>query len=543
MSAVQPLAATANESRLQSLLVATLDTAEWSVDPRELELYSSDVYSRGQRLAAIVRPRSKTRCAAAIGALTAAGYALVTRGGGMSYTGGYLATRPDTVLIDTSALNRIVEVSAEDLYITVEAGVTWKQIYERLAPLGLRLPFFGTFSGAQATVGGGLSNGALFLGTARYGTGAENVLALEVALADGQVVRTGQTAFRQAVKPFYRTCGPDLTGLFLHESGSFGVKLQATLRVMRMPAHTGHASFVFDGIESAAAALSEVARTGAAEDAYVFDPETTRKNLRSEGLLSDAGVLLKVMGNEGGFFKGLLAGAKLAAAGRGFLPEQAYSLHVTCAARSEAALQADLRAVAQAATGVGGQAIPESIPRAVRADLFPPLDGVIGASGDRWAALNAKVAHSDALTIIRASAERLAPYRERMQAEGVWMSHLLIAIGQQAFSFEPVFHWHDEWLPLHEHMPRATTLAKLERPQPKASATALVAEMRADLVELFAQLGAASNQLGKTYPYQRVLHAETAALVGGIKATLDPHGLLNPGALDLVGTSRQGQGE
>lgn len=533
MSVAEPLPVALPEQRLQSLLEGVLHADEWSFDPSERELFSSDVYSRGERVLAIVRPRDKARCAAAIGELTHAGYALVTRGGGMSYTGGYLATQPDTVLIDTSALNRIVEVNEQDLYVTVEAGVTWKAIYERLAPLGLRLPFFGTFSGAKATVGGGLSNGALFLGTARYGTGAENVLAMEVALADGQVVRTGQAGFRNVEKPFYRTCGPDLTGLFLHESGSFGVKLQATMRLIRMPAYTGHASFVFDGIEAAAAALSEVARTGAAEEAYVFDPETTRKNLRSEGLLSDAGVLLKVIGNERGFFKGLLAGAKLAAAGRSFLPEQAYSLHVTCAARSDAALQADLQAVAAAAIGAGGRQIPESIPRAVRADLFPALDGVIGAQGDRWAALNAKVAHSDALNIIRASAELLAPYRERMQAEGVWMSHLLIAIGQQAFSFEPVFHWYDEWLPVHERTPSAATLAKIARPVARPAATALVAEMRGKLVELFAQLGAASNQLGKTYPYHRSLRPETASLVAAIKHTVDPQGLLNPGALAL----------
>jgi hypothetical protein len=120
-----------------------------------------------------------------------------------------------------------------------------------------------------------------------------------------------------------------------------------------------------------------------------------------------------------------------------------------------------------------------------------------------------------------------------MQAEGVWMSHLLIAIGQQAFSFEPVFHWHDEWLPLHERMPAAATLAKIPRPVSRPGATALVAQMRAELVELFAQLGAASNQLGKTYPYHRALHPQTAALVSVLKHHFDPQGLLNPDALEL----------
>ena len=96
------------------------------------------------------------------------------------------------------------------------------QIYEALKPLGLRLPFFGTFSGRGATVGGGLSNGALFLGTARYGTSAEIVLGMQVVLADGSILHTGQTAISTAKRPFTRTFGPDTTGLFTHDAGALG---------------------------------------------------------------------------------------------------------------------------------------------------------------------------------------------------------------------------------------------------------------------------------------------------------------------------------
>jgi len=99
-------------------------------------------------------------------------------------------------------------------------------------------------------------------------------------LADGTVVTTGQAGFRNG-KPFYRTYGPDLTGLFLHDAGALGLKTQATFRLMEWPEHCGFLSFVFPGIEATAGALSEVARSGVAEDAYVFDPESTTKNLVS----------------------------------------------------------------------------------------------------------------------------------------------------------------------------------------------------------------------------------------------------------------------
>ncbi len=510
-----------------------LESDEIAVDIATREIASSDVYGCGQTVDAVLKPRDVERCARAVGTAVKAGYTVIARGGGLSYTGGYLAEGAKTVVLDTSRLNRILEINPEDMYIRVEVGVTWKQIYDALAPLGLRLPFFGTFSGARATVGGGLSNGALFLGTARYGTGADIVLGLEVARADGQIITTGQLAFRHAQKPFYRTCGPDLTGLFLHESGALGVKLTATLRIMRTPQAVGFGSFVFDGMAAAGRALSEVARSGAAEEAYVFDPESTRKNLQSHGLLSDTGVLLKVMRSENGLLKGLAAGARLVSAGRNFLPTDAFSLHVVCSGRSDAAVQADIAAIREICLSRGGQEIAESIPRAVRADLFPAPDGVLGAEGDRWAALNAKVAHSDAERIMQAAAKLLEPYQSRFAEEGIWMSHLLIAIGTHAFSFEPVFHWRDRWLPLHGHVLSAEAKTKLREPEANPRATALVHEARSKLVALFAELGAASNQLGKTYPYLSELQAGTAEFVKDLKRVVDPTRQINPGALEL----------
>lgn len=501
----------------------------------ERQAYSGDVYSMGVTAAAVLRPKDRQTCAAMVAAAHRAGHAVIPRGGGLSYTGGYRPLTEKSVILDTSRLNRILELNPEDMYITVEAGVTWKQIHDALTPLGLRLPFFGTFSGAQATVGGGLSNGALFFGTARYGTAADHVLGLAVVLADGRELRTGQRAFALAAKPFYRTCGPDFTGLMTHDSGSFGVKVEATFRLIQAPAFTGHVSFVFDGMSAAGAAMSAVARSGAAEEAYVFDPESTRKNLTSKGLLNDVSVLFKVVRGERSLFKGFRAGMKLALAGRSFLPDAAFSLHMTCAARSNAALEADLAACRSACLAHGGKPIPDSIPRAVRASLFPAPDAVLGPEGDRWAALNAKVAHSDAQRIMAAAEALLAPYQQRMKDSGVWMSHLLIAIGQTAFSFEPVFHWHDDWLPLHARTLSSETRARLVEPAANPAARALVDELRQKLVALFAEFGAASNQLGKTYPYLEVLRPESAELAVAVKRALDPQGLMNPGALGLKG--------
>lgn len=516
-----------------ALVANMLEPDEIVLDEAERSALSSDVYARGATAALLLRPACRERLATAIGALTRGGFAIIPRGGGMSYTGGVTPSTERSVVVDLSRLNRIVAVSAEDLLVTVECGVTWKQLHEHLHPLGLRLPFFGTFSGAQATVGGGLSNGALFFGTARYGTAADNVLSIEVVLADGSRLRTGQGGFRNVAQPFIRGYGPDLTGLFCHDCGALGVKVEATFRLIRTPPHAGYASFAFTGIQQAARALSEVARSGAAEELYVFDPQSTRRNLESGNLAKDLRTLTQVMRAEKRLLAGLRQGARLVAAGRDFIGPDDFSLHVVCAARNTAALEADLQAVRNICANLDGRAIPDSIPRTVRATLFPALDAVLGPDGDRWAALNAKVTHSNAARLIEAAGSAMQEFDADFRQHKIWMSHLLIAVGQQAFSFEPVFHWFDEWLPMHERMPSRETLQRLQRPPAAPLARAVVGRARARMLEVFQQHGAASNQIGKTYPYLSAMQPSTRVFVEQLKLALDPDAMMNPGVLGL----------
>ena len=213
---------------LVQLLGGVLQADELITDPAECRAAASDVYSEGTALA-VVRATDKLRLVEAVKRLGTARIAMVPRGGGMSYTGGYVPGSKDCVMIDMSALRRIIAINTQDMYITVEAGVTWKMIHESLRDTGYRLACFGTFSGAQATVGGGMSNGALFLGSARYGTAADSLLGMEILLADGTLLPTGQSAFKNVSKPFYRTYGPDLAGLFVHDAGVLGIKTEVTL--------------------------------------------------------------------------------------------------------------------------------------------------------------------------------------------------------------------------------------------------------------------------------------------------------------------------
>ena len=517
--------------RLVETLIEILGTDQVITDEAERAFYASDVYSIGSTPTVAIRPADKDTLAKAVAAATKEGYAVVPRGGGMSYTGGYRPVREDTVTVDMRSLNKIIEVNEEDLYITVEAGVTWQQIYEELKPRGLRLPFFGTFSGSVATIGGGLSNGALFMGTGRYGTAAETVQCMEVVLADGTLLKTGQPGFKNVDKPFYRTYGPDLTGLFVHDAGSLGFKVQATFRMIRPPAITDFASFCFPDMESTAKALSEVARTSAAEEAYVFDPGSTKKNMAAANIVDDIKTFSAVVKGQAGWLKGLVEGAKLVVAGRDFMEEGAFSMHVVVSGNCRAATDTDLETIRAATAKFGGEEIPNSIPKAVRADPFKPLNGILGPDGDRWAALNAKLGHSGAIALMQETEALLDSYQEKMDACGVFMTRLMIAIGQNFFSYEPVFHWFDEWYPVHRRTPEPSHLKNLIEPEKNPEAEALVDEMRKKVVVIFSKHGAASNQIGKTYPYFDSMLPETAKVMGGIKNLLDPEGSVNPGSL------------
>ena len=84
---------------------------------------------------------------------------------------------------------------------------------------------------------------------------------------------------------------------------------------------------------------------------------------------------------------------------------------------------------------------------------------------------------------------------------------------------------------MHRHVPESDFLAGLEEPAPNHEGRALVDEIRSKIVDVFAEFGAASNQIGKTYPMLASLSPDSRSVLRALKKELDPEGLINPGAL------------
>ena len=130
-----------------STLQRAVGADNFIVDETLRDFYSTDIREKRETALAIVQPTSIEALQAVVAACADAGVAVVSRGGGMSYSGGYTHDVPSSIALGTSKLNRIVDLNVTNNTVTVEAGVTWAVLDAELKKHGLRTPFYGPFSG------------------------------------------------------------------------------------------------------------------------------------------------------------------------------------------------------------------------------------------------------------------------------------------------------------------------------------------------------------------------------------------------------------
>lgn len=514
--------ATLGHNNLAPLLDCGVETL---TDSASLDFYAHDVFERGVEPLAVVRPHNKQELARAMAAVAASGMVVIPRGGGMSYTGGITSPHPNAVLFDLAAMDRIVSINEADMTVTVEAGCTWAKLYEALKPLGLRTPMWGTLSGLYATVGGGMSQNCIFWGSTRYGMGVNSCVSMDVVLADGTILNTGAK--------FARSYGPDLTGLFCGDTGALGIKAEITLRLVPEAKAHGYASFLFETHAEVMTALATIERAGVATECFGFDPKLNAIRMKRDSLATDARQLVGMMKAQGSVFKALKEGVKVVAAGRSFLSDAKFSLHILTEGRNQPSADADLAEACVIAKANGGTETDNTIPKIVRANPFVAPNSVLGPQGERWAPVHGLLPHSRAVECYDAIEAFFDTHREEMDALGVHTGTLFSAVGGAGAIIEPCIYWPDARNPWIEHLVEDAHLSKLPPGESNAAAHALMWKLKKGLVDLFFEHGAGHFQIARTYRYLDSLDPAARALLGGLKRQLDPENRMNPGALGL----------
>ena len=200
---------------------------------------------------AVVFCESTDDAAAVVALASRHGVPVIPFGVGSSLEGHLLAVQGG-VSIDLSRMTQIVQLNAEDLTVTVQAGVTREQLNRDIRDTGL---FFPIDPGANASLGGMAATRASGTNAVRYGTMRENVLGLTVITAGGEVVRTGTRAKKSSA-------GYDLTRLFVGSEGTLGVMTEITLKLYPLPEAVSAAICHFPSIDAAVRTTIQVIQMG-----------------------------------------------------------------------------------------------------------------------------------------------------------------------------------------------------------------------------------------------------------------------------------------
>ena len=219
----------------------------------ERDLHAEDLsFHPPHRPDLVVYPRSTDEVAQVLVLANEHGIPVTPFGAGTSLEGHVIPVRGG-ISLDLTGLDRILDVSPENLTATVQAGVTRLTLARAAGEHGL---FFPVDPGADATLGGMAATNAAGTTTVRYGKMRANTLALEAVLADGRVIRTGSRAAKTSA-------GYDLTGLLIGSEGTLAVITEVTVRLHAIPERAVALRIAFPDIESACRTAASIVGAGA----------------------------------------------------------------------------------------------------------------------------------------------------------------------------------------------------------------------------------------------------------------------------------------
>src|SRR5215216_4415329 len=258
------------------------------VDAERVEPYGADALKEKFPPEAVVLPATAAQIAEVMRLANERRFPVTARGGGVGYTGGAVPVEGG-IVVGTDRMNRIREVSVENLYAITEPGVTTYALQQAVEEHGLFYPP-DPASYKNSYIGGNIAENAGGIRSAKYGVTKHYVLGLEGVLPTGEIVRTGGATSKNVV-------GFDLTGLICGSEGMLGIITEATLRLLPLPETTRAVRATFKTMAAACACVSCFSRARVTPVAIEVLDRNAIRAVESEfafGIDPEAGALLLV---------------------------------------------------------------------------------------------------------------------------------------------------------------------------------------------------------------------------------------------------------
>jgi glycolate oxidase subunit GlcD len=223
------------------------------VEPDKVEPYGADAVKEKFPPEAVVFPESTSQMVEIMKLANEYLFPVTARGGGVGYTGGAVPI-DGGIVIGTDRMNKILEISADDLYVVCQPGITTFALQQEVEKHGVFFPP-DPASYKDSYIGGNIAENAGGMRTPKYGNTKRYVLGLEVVTATGEIIRTGGKTEKNVV-------GFDLTGLMCGSEGMLGIITEATLKLLPMTETTSTVRASFKTMEEACKVLTKFTPEG-----------------------------------------------------------------------------------------------------------------------------------------------------------------------------------------------------------------------------------------------------------------------------------------
>ncbi|MCP4361985.1 MAG: FAD-binding oxidoreductase [Chloroflexi bacterium] len=240
------------EAQLSQTLEQIVGSENFSLTDADRVLHGRDQSSHPPHLPdAVIWPQNSQQVSQILRQANQHRIPIVGWGAGSSLEGNPIPVHGGMV-VNFQQMNKILALHTADFQVTVQPGIFYKDMNKILGQHGL---FFAPDPGANASIGGMIANNAAGTRTVKYGATCDNVLALEVVLANGEIIRTGSRSLKQSA-------GYDLTHLLIGSEGTLGLVTEATLKLAPLPERFSAVLASFDSTAAAAEAVYSIISFG-----------------------------------------------------------------------------------------------------------------------------------------------------------------------------------------------------------------------------------------------------------------------------------------